>query len=202
MPLLGGQQSGEGLVETDGLREPRSGARASPARARRRASPSGGNYRLRAFRRRAWYRAVGRIWPRTGNAGGFQPDRSRSACVDCEQPPVPRAAARTPDRRPERCLAPARSCWRAPHRADRNSLRARRHVPARASPSAAWAALPVGAPSRLPASRSRTRLITICGSNGLTSTPSQPTARARASSIGSNAPVSSSTGMCASSDRL
>jgi hypothetical protein len=44
-----------------------------------------------------------------------------------------------------------------------------------------------------------TRLITICGSNGLTSTPSQPTALARASSIGSNAPVSSSTGMWARS---
>ena len=49
-----------------------------------------------------------------------------------------------------------------------------------------------------PASRSLTRLMTICGSNGLTSTPSHPTARARASSIGSKAPVRSSTGMCAS----
>ena len=49
---------------------------------------------------------------------------------------------------------------------------------------------------RYPASSSLTRLITICGSNGLTSTPSQPTARARFSSIGSNAPVSSTTGMC------
>jgi hypothetical protein len=39
-------------------------------------------------------------------------------------------------------------------------------------------------------------LITICGSNGFTSTPSQPADLARPSSIGSNAPVSSSTGMC------
>ena len=31
----------------------------------------------------------------------------------------------------------------------------------------------------MPARRSRTRLMTICGSNGFTSTPSHPTARAR-----------------------
>ena len=50
-----------------------------------------------------------------------------------------------------------------------------------------------------PAISSFTRLITICGSNGFTSTPSHRTARARPSSIGSKAPVSSSTGMCDSS---
>ena len=44
---------------------------------------------------------------------------------------------------------------------------------------------------------SLTRPITSCGSNGLASTPSHRTAAARAWSIGSNAPVSSSTGICA-----
>ena len=51
---------------------------------------------------------------------------------------------------------------------------------------------------RFPAIKSFTRLITICGSNGFTSTPSHPAALARPSSIGSKAPVSNSTGMCES----
>ena len=45
-------------------------------------------------------------------------------------------------------------------------------------------------------SRSRTRLMTNCGSNGLTSQPSHPIARTRASSTDSKAPVKSTTGMC------
>jgi hypothetical protein len=66
----------------------------------------------------------------------------------------------------------------------------------RTGPCAAGAALHMPAGAR-PASKSLTRLMTICGSNGFTRTPSQPTARARPSSTGSNAPVSSTTGMCA-----
>ena len=68
----------------------------------------------------------------------------------------------------------------------------------RSRASAAAGAIGAGVAGRRPASSSLTRLITTCGSNGLTSTPSQPTARARSSSTGSNAPASSSTGMCAS----
>ena len=52
------------------------------------------------------------------------------------------------------------------------------------------------APDPRPWSRSRTRLMTNCGSNGLTSQPSHPIARTRASSTDSKAPVKSTTGMC------
>ena len=52
------------------------------------------------------------------------------------------------------------------------------------------------APDPRPWSRSRTRLMTNCGSNGLTSQPSHPIARTRASSTASKAPVKSTTGMC------
>jgi hypothetical protein len=44
--------------------------------------------------------------------------------------------------------------------------------------------------------RSLTFAISACGSNGLARNPSQPTRDARSWSNGSNAPVSSSTGMC------
>src|SRR5262245_60945147 len=46
------------------------------------------------------------------------------------------------------------------------------------------------------ASRSFTLAIRVWGSNGLARKPSQPTRLARSWSNGSNAPVSSSTGMC------
>jgi hypothetical protein len=46
-------------------------------------------------------------------------------------------------------------------------------------------------------SNSFTRVTTASGSNGFARTPSQPTSKARASSTGSKAPVSSTTGMCA-----
>ena len=52
------------------------------------------------------------------------------------------------------------------------------------------------APDPRPWSRSRTRLMTNCGSNGLTSQPSHPIERTRASSTDSKAPVKSTTGMC------
>ena len=55
---------------------------------------------------------------------------------------------------------------------------------------------PAGVDGATSFSSSLTRPISSCGSNGLASTPSQRTARARSSSTGSKAPVSSSTGMC------